>query len=210
MFLGVQSTKFEHWFRQGLGAEQATSHYLKQWCPCVLTFICVTRPQWFKTRTYSSYKQYYGKWKPGCRLNIKTQSYQYRNCHHKDKTVSRPSILYIGNPYLGRPSLYWGTVLVIQEARAYWMSVLRICYIWALYPRDYFIWRRLVKLSIFSICEKENIFFSNFTTYFKHFLFTLQTCNSSYQWYYTRHLCTVQGVYITGLVTGVGHNETHM
>ena len=31
MFLRVQLTIFPHWFRQWLGNDQATSHYLKQW-----------------------------------------------------------------------------------------------------------------------------------------------------------------------------------
>ena len=31
LFLGVQLTLFQHWFRWWLGADQATSHYLNQW-----------------------------------------------------------------------------------------------------------------------------------------------------------------------------------
>ena len=31
LFLGVQLTIFQHWFRRWLGANQATSHYLNQW-----------------------------------------------------------------------------------------------------------------------------------------------------------------------------------
>ena len=31
LFLGVQLTIFQHWFRKWLGADQATSHYLNQW-----------------------------------------------------------------------------------------------------------------------------------------------------------------------------------
>ena len=31
LFLGVQLAIFQHWFRQWLGAVQATSHYLNQW-----------------------------------------------------------------------------------------------------------------------------------------------------------------------------------
>ena len=31
LFLRVQLTIFQHWFRKWLGADQATSHYLKQW-----------------------------------------------------------------------------------------------------------------------------------------------------------------------------------
>ena len=31
-FLGVQLTIFQHWFRYWLGAEQARSHFLNQWC----------------------------------------------------------------------------------------------------------------------------------------------------------------------------------
>ena len=32
LFLGVQLTIFQHWFRKWLGAAQATSHCLNQWC----------------------------------------------------------------------------------------------------------------------------------------------------------------------------------
>ena len=32
LFLGVQLTIIQHWFRQWLGAGQTTSHYLNQWC----------------------------------------------------------------------------------------------------------------------------------------------------------------------------------
>ena len=32
LFLRVQSTIFQHWFRWWLGADQATSHYPSQWC----------------------------------------------------------------------------------------------------------------------------------------------------------------------------------
>ena len=42
LFLRVQLIIFQHWFRQWLGADQATNHYLKQW---LLTHMCVTRPQ---------------------------------------------------------------------------------------------------------------------------------------------------------------------
>ena len=43
LFLRVQLTIRQHWFRQWLGAEQATSHYLKQCLPSSLTHICGTR-----------------------------------------------------------------------------------------------------------------------------------------------------------------------
>ena len=44
---------FQYWFRLWLGADQATSHYLSQWWPSLVTRICVTRPQcygrdWFR------------------------------------------------------------------------------------------------------------------------------------------------------------------
>ena len=46
MFHMVQLTIWQHWFRWWLGAEQASSHYLKQcWC-VLLTLIFATRPQW--------------------------------------------------------------------------------------------------------------------------------------------------------------------
>ena len=44
---------------------------------------------------------------PVDRLNIKTWSYQYRNNHYEDKTVSRPSYLHNGNPISGKAILYW-------------------------------------------------------------------------------------------------------
>ena len=46
LFLRVQFIIISHWFRWWLGAEQATSHYLNQWWPNLLTHICVSRPQW--------------------------------------------------------------------------------------------------------------------------------------------------------------------
>ena len=59
---------------------------------------------------------------PGRCLNIKMQSYQYRDSHVKDKTVSRPSYLKHGNPHTWeRPSLYWdgAQVFLTQERRGY-------------------------------------------------------------------------------------------
>ena len=43
LFLWVQLTITQHWFRQWLGAEYATSHYLNQWWPHSLTHVCGTR-----------------------------------------------------------------------------------------------------------------------------------------------------------------------
>ena len=47
-FLSVQLTKSHHWFREWLGTEQATSHYLKHCWPSSLTHICGTRGRWVK------------------------------------------------------------------------------------------------------------------------------------------------------------------
>ena len=49
LFLRVQLMIIQHWFRWWLGAEQATRHYLNQWCPGLLTHFCLTWPQWVKT-----------------------------------------------------------------------------------------------------------------------------------------------------------------
>ena len=52
----------------------------------------------------------------GGRLNIKMLSYQYRDPHVKDKTVSRPSYLYHGNPHTWeRQSLYWDGVQLLSR-----------------------------------------------------------------------------------------------
>ena len=44
LFLMVYSTIFQHWFRYWLNANQATSHYLKQWWldyRCIYASLCV-------------------------------------------------------------------------------------------------------------------------------------------------------------------------
>ena len=67
----------------GTGTEPATSHYLNQWWPSLVT------PIW-------------------PRFNIKMSSYQYRKSHCGDKTVVRSSYLYNGISYTGKmSSLYW-------------------------------------------------------------------------------------------------------
>ena len=48
LFSWIQLIIFHDWFRQWLGADQATSHYLNQWWFRLLTHICVTRSQWVK------------------------------------------------------------------------------------------------------------------------------------------------------------------
>ena len=51
LFLIAQLTVYQHWFRQWLGAEQATSHYLKWWLHSLLTHICVTRLNWYQMQS---------------------------------------------------------------------------------------------------------------------------------------------------------------
>ena len=55
LFPGVQLTIFQYWFRQWLGADQVTSHYLNQWwldyqrfyaSLNILMHVCVNWPQW--------------------------------------------------------------------------------------------------------------------------------------------------------------------
>ena len=46
LFLRVQLTIIQHWFRWWLGAVQATSHYLNQCWPDSLMQICGTRGRW--------------------------------------------------------------------------------------------------------------------------------------------------------------------
>ena len=49
---GVQLTISQHWCRQWLGAEQATSHCLSQCWPSSLMLICGTRGRWVKPISY--------------------------------------------------------------------------------------------------------------------------------------------------------------
>ena len=48
LFLSVQLTMRQYWFRQRLGDRQAQCHYLNQWWPSSLAHICGTRGRWVK------------------------------------------------------------------------------------------------------------------------------------------------------------------
>ena len=48
LFLMVQLTMNQHCFRLWLGVEQVPTHYLKQWWPSSMTYICGTWPKWVK------------------------------------------------------------------------------------------------------------------------------------------------------------------
>ena len=50
-FLRIQLTTIKHWFRQWLGAEYATSHYLNQCWTDSKTHICGTMGRWVKRLT---------------------------------------------------------------------------------------------------------------------------------------------------------------
>ena len=61
---------------------------------------------WYWDSPQLGYQQVWDR--PGARLNtfIKMPSYQYRDPHVKDKTVSWPSYLYHGNPHTPKGGLY--------------------------------------------------------------------------------------------------------
>ena len=68
----------------------------------------------YSDRSHAQYLRKDGS--PWGRLNIRMSSYQYRDSHYKDKTVSRPSYLYNGNTISGKTtSFYWKGVLVSCE-----------------------------------------------------------------------------------------------
>ena len=46
LFLRIQLTICQHWFRNWLGANQTRNHFLKLWWPKLLTHVYVTKPQW--------------------------------------------------------------------------------------------------------------------------------------------------------------------
>ena len=49
LFPRVQLTIMQYWFRQWLGTDKATRHYINRWWPHLLTHICVTRLRWVKS-----------------------------------------------------------------------------------------------------------------------------------------------------------------
>ena len=62
LFLRAQLMIFQHWFGLWPGADQATSHYLNQWCPRLPTHTCVTRPQWVKSNLRPTNKSSQYNW----------------------------------------------------------------------------------------------------------------------------------------------------
>ena len=49
LFLRVRFTITPHWFRYWHGAEYATRHYMNQYWPSSMMYICGTRMRWFNT-----------------------------------------------------------------------------------------------------------------------------------------------------------------
>ena len=71
--------------------------------------------------------------RPGARLNMKMSSYQYTNCQCKDKTVSRPSYLYNGNPMPGKTVFILRQSPGANELRYYHDDVIK----WKHFPRHW-------------------------------------------------------------------------
>ena len=74
-----------------------------------ITYTCPNRKQYINKSNHviaqMPVKQF---WRTGGRFNIKMSSYQYRDPHVKDKTVSRPFYsLTWESPYLGKTVLNW-------------------------------------------------------------------------------------------------------
>ena len=66
-FPRVQSTRFQHWFRYWIGADQATSHYLNQWwldCWRLYASLGLNELTWC-TRIIGLHSQKQGYWWPG-------------------------------------------------------------------------------------------------------------------------------------------------
>ena len=87
----------------------------------VLHFLCM--------RTYTYHTQNIKEspeWRPEGRLNIKIPSYQYRDSHIKDKTVT-PTVLSLTweSPYLGK------TVFILRRGPGYNTSHILISMLWS-------------------------------------------------------------------------------
>ena len=53
LFQTFQLIRSQCGFKKWVGAEQAPNHYLKQWWPGFLMYICITRPQWVNQMSLS-------------------------------------------------------------------------------------------------------------------------------------------------------------
>ena len=95
LFPHVQLTISQYWFRLWLGTKQATSHYLNQWWPSLLMYLCVTQPQRvnlchaaliYKTsKTYLHLTQFTtlrcSRWLNSCLVENKELLIQLSECH---------------------------------------------------------------------------------------------------------------------------------
>ena len=59
LFLRVQLTISQHWFRKWLGADQATSHYLKQCWPSSPTHIFGTKGRWVNFPSFPNFSSFH-------------------------------------------------------------------------------------------------------------------------------------------------------
>ena len=103
LLLWVQSTISQHWFKQWLGADQATSHYLNQCWPSSQAHICGTRGIWVKD--HIPVTDFIKEVNTKSLFQYIDHLSTYMDYHYKDKTVTRPSYFY-GIPILARWHLY--------------------------------------------------------------------------------------------------------
>ena len=86
VFLRAKLTICQHWFRQWLGAVQATGHYLNQCCLSSPTHICGTRGRYATTPQLSRAKRNFFDfefWRQSLRLRILIEKSRLRNRYLK-------------------------------------------------------------------------------------------------------------------------------
>ena len=95
LFVRVQLTIFQHWFRWWLGADQATSHYPNQCWPSSLTHICGTRGRWVNTLRQREHPRFCRQYFKRILLNENrffvsncTEAYTWESMSHKVVTSS--------------------------------------------------------------------------------------------------------------------------
>ena len=101
LFLRVQLTIFQHWFRKWLGADKVTNHYLNQWWLVyrrVYASLCLNE---LSTSVVDT-----GIW-----FSIK-MSYQFRKSHCGDTVVIGSSYLHSETSYTGPSGTKFNEILI--------------------------------------------------------------------------------------------------
>ena len=124
LFLWVQLTIYQHWFRLWLGAKEATSHFLNQWCPDSKVHGTNMGPTWVLSAPDGPHV---GPINIAIRMVNCIDAYM---CHSNFLTLTRPGLCGWLRPTQFKPQLNW--VGSTAQVRRYCVDSAAQAFIYAL------------------------------------------------------------------------------